>query len=584
MIFFSKLRKRARVYLYRKLGNVLRRDRLGALLYQIREMALRCSATKDVSAEYPLISLAIAIQDESEIAYADALDSVFHQTYEQWELLICIIPKLSIKRQLIVWYFSSQFPAAKKIHVLNDHLMSDCRNQALAMAQGQYICFINAKDALDATALAQVISSCRGTPPATLAYSDEGWLSSDEENEKDIHYKPDWAPDTFRSFNYLSNLCLIRTEALRLSGGFCRDYEGAEQYDALLKLTEKDPLQRFVHVPKLLFCNGRPYYPDQPYRVAARRALAAHMSRMGWTGRIVDGSFPGSFQIKYGLLNEPLISIIIPNKDHVADLKNCVESIIARTTYKNYEILIIENNSVETCTEQYYQQLLQRYENKITLLRWENPFNFSAVNNWAAAQAKGDFFLFLNNDTEVITPDWLEQMLSYAQRPDVGVVGCALLYRDDTYQHAGFIFGIGIMGIHAHRRFPRSHMGYWGRLKIVQNLSAVTGACIMLKKSQFLAVGGFDEHYIIAVSDVDLCIKFRMLGKVNVYLPDVELYHDELKTRGDNDSPEKTSQFIKECEHFSNKWGKITQDPYYNVHLTSKKDDFSIKDEVIESE
>ena len=581
MRYTSRLLRRISAFFFLKIGDRFHSNGLCVLMTQLGKSLLYCDPARRRIDGAPLFSLVLLIRDKSEWSFSDALESVFRQSCENWELLICLSSELSVKDRLLVWFFSKWYLPMRRVLFLSDRTVVNCRNRALAMSHGRYIAFLEAADRLEPVALLRVSLLCEENSRAMIVYSDEDWESASESASRFPHFKPDWAPDTFRSFNYLSNLCLVRTEALRMMGGFCQDFEGAEQYDSLLRLTEMVQPSQIVHVPELLFHNGKKYCPNEKNLMAARCALTSHLARMGWEGRVVDGCFPGSFLIDYSLTEAPLVSIVIPNRDHVEDLKICVESIIAQTTYPRYEILIVENNSVEAQTELYYQHLLQQHGERIFVLRWEGDFNYSAVNNWAAAQARGEYLLFLNNDTSVITPDWLEKMVSFARRPDVGIVGCTLLYRDNTIQHAGFAFGIGTMGVHAYRHFPRSHEGYWGRLKLVQNLYALTGACIMVKKMVFWAVGGFDEKYVIAVSDVDLCRKFLVLGKVNVYLPHVELYHDELKTRGGYDTMEKTTQFLNECKHFWEKWGSNTADPYYNINLTNTKDDYSIRDGVI---
>ena len=546
---------------------------LYAFMHLVNEKNARRAAAPPQAA--PLVSMVVVSNDITGISMNETLDTAFRQTYEQWELLICVTPSLPLKNRLLIWLFSHQYPQNCRIRVLSDNSIVNCCNSALALATGKYICFVEAKAVLETTALSDLMAACDGVPMATLAYSDEDWLPEEAGDKRVAHFKPDWASDTFRSFNYLARLCLIRTDVLRLAGGFRREHAAAFEYDALLRVTERTPPPQVVHVPKLLFHNGTKYCPTEEYAISARRALAEHIARMGWSGQVTAGRFPGSFRIRYGLKAEPVVSIIIPNMDHAEDLERCVHSIFARSTYKSFEVLIIENNSLEQRTEKCYNQLLHQYGNQITLLRWKAPFNFSALHNWAIPQAKGSVILCLNNDTEVITPDWLERMLEFVQRPDVGVVGCALLYRDDTYQHAGFIFGIRVVGVHAHRDAPRSDLGYWGRLKMVQNLSAVTGACMMFKKADFFSVSGFDEDYVVAVSDVDLCLKFRAAGKINVYVPDAELYHDEMKTRGKDDDPLKSARFERECALFYAKWGRDLVDPYYNKNLTRDREDFS---------
>jgi GT2 family glycosyltransferase len=309
---------------------------------------------------------------------------------------------------------------------------------------------------------------------------------------------------------------------------------------------------------------------------AAKKALKDHLDRIGLKGKLNDGSFLGSYKIEYDIAGSYKVSIIIPNKDHKEDLERCINSILTKSKYKNYEIIIVENHSKEEETFEYYNYIKNRYEN-IILLEWKDEFNYSAVNNFAAKYAKGDILLFLNNDTEVINENWLEEMIQYAQREDVGVVGAKLYYPDDTIQHAGVILGIGGIAEHSHRYFSKNSFGYFGRLGIVQNLSAVTGACLMMRKDVFKEVEGFDERYPLAFGDVDICLKAREKGYLVVFTPFAELYHYKSKTRGYEDTPEKQERFNKEIELFRKKWGYILEsgDPYYNPNLNLDREDFS---------
>ncbi len=316
---------------------------------------------------------------------------------------------------------------------------------------------------------------------------------------------------------------------------------------------------------------------SKPYAFeAAKRALKNHLDRIGLKGQVRDGLFSGSYKIGYAIDYDYKVSIIIPNKDHKEDLERCINSILAKSTYKNYEIIIAENNSTEEETFKYYENLKNNHYN-IFVLEWKNAFNYSAVNNFAAKHAKGEILLFLNNDTEVINENWLEEMIQYAQRKDVGAVGAKLYYPDDTIQHGGVILGIGAVADHAFRYMNKDSDGYFGRLKIVQNLSAVTGACLMMRKEVFSEVKGFDENYPIAYNDIDLCLKVRDKGYLVVWTPYAELYHYEFQTRGLDDNLEKQERVKKEIELFKRKWGKYLEkgDPYYNPNFTLIKTDFS---------
>ena len=318
---------------------------------------------------------------------------------------------------------------------------------------------------------------------------------------------------------------------------------------------------------------------------SAKRALTDHLARLGLNGEVEDAFSLTNYRIKYALAATPLVSIIIPNKDHIGELDSCLRSILRFSTYDNFEILVVENNSAEAETFAYYesfQDISAEYErdpdNTIKLVNYDGQFNFSAINNFAAGAAKGDFLLFLNNDTEVISPAWIEEMLMFAQRDDVAAVGAKLLYPDDTIQHAGVVVGIGGVADHIHRLFERSEAGFYNRLQLAQNISAVTGACLMLSARKFWEVGGFDESFAVAFNDIDLCLKLRQAGYLNIYTPYAELYHHESKSRGYEDSDEKRKRFADEIYRFNLKWEEVMEagDPYYNPNLSKEHGDFSL--------
>ncbi len=307
---------------------------------------------------------------------------------------------------------------------------------------------------------------------------------------------------------------------------------------------------------------------------AAKKALQKHLERKELIGTVEDGIISTTYKITYELKGTPLVSIIIPNCDHIQDLKTCIDSIQRKSTYHQYEILIIENNSKEEDTFAYYQEIKS---DLITVITYQDEFNFSKINNFAVSHAKGNYLLFLNNDVEVISPNWIQEMLMFAQREDVGCVGAKLLYPDEIIQHAGVIIGIGGVAGHSHKNYQRNDYGFMSRLQISQNLSAVTAACLMIKKELFYQVEGFDENFAIAFNDVDFCLKVRELNKLCVYTPYAELYHYESKSRGQEDSEEKIARFQGEIALFERKWGLWSYDPYYNRNLSLQNEQFNLK-------
>ena len=365
-------------------------------------------------------------------------------------------------------------------------------------------------------------------------------------------------------------------------GYFREGYEGSQDHDLFLRATER--AKAIVHIPKILY-HWRNHSASAAMNMSSKmyafesgkKAVSDHLDRLKMSGSVEDGFFLGSYKIRYHINDSPRVSIIIPNTDHAQDLKKCIRSIIDKSTYRNFEIIIVDCNSSEDDVLKLYIQL--KKHDFIKIIEWHASFNYSIVNNFAVNHATGSILLFLNNDTEIINPDWIERLLDHAVRSDVGAVGGKLYYPDNTVQHAGIVLGLGDITGHAHRHFPMDSHGYMGRLHVVQNVSAVTGACLMTRKKVFQEVQGFDEEYPLAFSDIDLCLKMREKGYLVVWTPFSELYHDESKTRGYEDTVEKQKRYRKELERYRIKWKHVINkcDPYYNINLCHEKEDFSIK-------
>ena len=459
--------------------------------------------------------------------------------------------------------------------------ISENTNHCIRMATGDYIALFDHDDLLHPCALYEnmCVIDEKG---ADFIYSDEDTFSDKPENAYCPHYKPDYSPDTLRSYNYICHFSVFKKSLLDEVGLFRKSFDGSQDYDMILRLTEKAKL--IVHIPKIIY-----YWRSHPASVAsnvsaktycmdaAKKALGEHLDRIGLIGKVEDASIPSVYRIKYEIKNNPKISILIPNKDFITDLSKCINSILEKSTYDNYEIIVIENNSEQKSTFDYYK-IIEKYE-KVKVVYWKDEFNYSAINNYGATFADGDYILLLNNDMEIITPDWLQEMLMYAQREDVGAVGAKLYYPDDTVQHAGVIVGLGGVAGHSHKMFPRSACGYSYRLQLVQNLSAVTAACLLLRKEVFDEVQGLDEGFKVAFNDIDFCMKIRAAGYLIVFTPYAELYHYESKSRGYENTPEKVARFNGEIQRFKSKWQKELDegDPYYNVNLSLDTEDFAIK-------
>ena len=421
------------------------------------------------------------------------------------------------------------------------------------------------------------------TPEADVIYSDEDKMSMDGHKFFQPHFKPDFNLDLLCTVNYICHLFVAKRELVEKVGMLRGEFDGAQDYDFIFRCTEE--AEKICHIPKILYhwrCHedstaenpkSKQYAFD-----AGRRAIEAHYKRKGIRACVENGEFLGLYRTKYILDEKPLISIIIPNKDHIDDLDRCVQSILKKSAYPNYEFVIVENNSTEDETFAYYEKMQKECE-KIHVCYYEGPFNYSKINNFGVQHAAGEYLLLLNNDTEMINEDCLEEMLGYCSRSDVGVVGARLYYEDNTIQHAGVVIGFGGIAGHCFVQQPRGSTGYCHRIICAQDYSAVTAACMMVKRSVFEEVGGLTEELAVAFNDIDFCMKVRQKGYLIVYNPYAELYHYESKSRGLEDTPEKLERFHNEIRIFETRWPDIMKngDPYYNSNLSLETQDFSLK-------
>lgn len=528
------------------------------------------------------ISILVPLYNTKEIFLRDMISSVQNQTYSNWELCLAdgSDDEHSEVEKICLEYAKNDKRICYKKLQKNGGI-SENTNACLTMATGDYIGLFDHDDILHKAALYEVMKVVE-EEQADMIYTDEATFYHKPEDAYLPHYKPDYSPDTLRSYNYICHFTVFSRKLYEQIGYFRKLYDGSQDYDFILRLTEK--AEKIVHIPKLLYywraheASVASQLSAKPYTiVAAKKALQAHLERIGLQGNVEDSAILSTYKIDYEIIGEPKISILIPNKDHVDDLDKCVQSILKKSTYDNYEIIIIENNSTEDSTFAYYKSLEEN--EKIKVVYWEREFNYSAINNFGASNATGEYYLLLNNDVEVLTERWLEEMLMFAQRKDVGAVGAMLYYPDDTVQHAGVILGIGGVAGHSHKYFKRGDYGYSSRLTIAQNLSCVTAACLMVKKSVFDEVKGLDEGFAVAFNDVDFCMKIRKAGYLNVFTPYAELYHYESKSRGLEDTKEKQLRFKGEIDRFQSKWGHELEkgDPYYNVNLSLIREDFSYR-------
>ncbi len=527
----------------------------------------------------PLFSLIMPVWNIPTEILNQTISSVLQQTYRNWEL--CMVDASSVPDTRQVLSDWAKKDARFKIKFLDENKgIAVNSNEALRLANGELVGFLDHDDLLAPFALFEIVRRLQFNSPVDVIYSDEDKI---DENGKrfDPFFKPDFSPDYLRTVNYMPHFLAIRKPLGDQIGWFREGYDGAQDYDLILRAVEK--AKSVMHIPLVLY-HWRAWTAStasgsgaKPYANASgKKTLQEHLDRIGLPAQVGNGFTPTLYREHYQLPGTPTISIIIPSHDHAADLETCINSILQKTNYSNFEIILVENGSKQPETFELYEKLA--HDPRIHILKWDEPFNFSRLNNWAASQASGEVILFLNNDIQVINGDWLEEMLQYAIRPDVGAVGAKLYYPDDSIQHAGIIVGLGGVAGHSHKHYPGQHVGYFHRLVSVQNISAVTAACMMVRKEVFQEVNGFDEKFILAFGDVDLCLRIMQKGYLNVWTPYAELHHYESKTRGYENTPERRKRFRKEVEYFKQRWSDFLHkgDPYYNPNLTLDREDYSL--------
>ncbi|MEB3357533.1 MAG: tetratricopeptide repeat protein [Synechococcales bacterium] len=531
----------------------------------------------------PLISIVMPVYNTPAAMLREAIQSVQAQIYPHWEL--CIADDASPQphvRAILEEYAAGDRRIKITYRTENGHI-SACSNSALELATGDFVALLDHDDCLSPYALYEVANLLQQHPEADLIYSDEDKLTPDYQRT-DPFFKPDWCPDNFLSRMYTCHLGTYRRSLLLEIGGFRVGYEGSQDYDLVLRFTEKS--DRIFHIPKILYhwrihpgsVTGGAEVKPYAYE-AAVRSLTDALQRRGEPGRVImNAQYPGFYTIRYELKATGKVSIIIPTRNLGQMVNACLKSIFERSTYANFEVVLLDNGSDDPETLAILQDWKTQEPERFRYCRYDVPFNYSHINNYAVTQAQGDYLLFLNNDTEVITPDWLEGMVEQAQRPSIGAVGATLFYEDDTIQHAGVIVGIGGIAGHSHKGARRTDVGYFATLIATSNYAATTGACLMCRREVFEAVGGFDETLAVAFNDVDLCLKMGRQGYRNVVLPHVQLYHYESKSRGYEDTPEKVKRFQREATLLKQRWGDvIAHDPCYSPNLTRDREDFSLR-------
>ena len=534
----------------------------------------------------PKISIVVPLYNTPLNFLEELLDSVVNQTYRNWELC-CVDAGQDTAVGQHVQARAKADPRIRYQKLTENEGIAGNTNHGFELATGDYIALLDHDDILHPCALwytAQAIVE----QGADFVYTDEATFEGKVENVVLYHFKPDFMLDNLRSNNYICHLTTFSKVLMEQAGGGEQaEYNGSQDYDLFLRLTEK--ARKIAHIPHALY-----YWRSSPNSTASDisaktycidagiAALKAHYARCGVAVddvTLIPGT-PGYYKTDYTMAHPGRVSILIPTCDHIRDLETCVESIYARTTYPDFEILLIENNSKEEQTFRSYERMRKEHPDTLKVLTWQGKgFNYSALNNFGARYATGEYLLLLNNDTEVITPGWLEEMVMYAQQKRVGCVGAKLLYPDDTIQHAGVGFGIGGVAGHLHKYFPATSDGYMGRLNYVQDVYGDTAACLLIRKEIYDEVHGLDESYAVAFNDVDFCVRVREAGYTNVFTPFAQLYHYESKSRGMEDNPEKQKRFQGEVLRFQARWGDLLAkgDPCTNPNFDIQREDFSLK-------
>ena len=533
----------------------------------------------------PKFSIVIPVWKTPEKYLREMIDSIIEQTYPNWELCIADgSPKGQSVEKILKKY--AEADSRVRYKVLGENLgIAGNTNAAMDMATGDFIVLADHDDRMTPDALFECAKAINENPETDVIYSDEDKLDMDGGALFDPHFKPDFNPDLLTSVNYICHLFVVKKLLVTWVGGFRQEFDGAQDYDFIFRCTER--AKRIHHIPKVLYhwrCHQDSTASNPESKLyafeAGSRAIMAHYDRMGIPAEKVEkGVDYGIYHTTFRIPGEPLVSVIIPNKDHTLDLDNCIRPMITRGTYKNLEFIVVENNSTDPETFEYYEKIQKEFP-QVHVVRWEREFNYSAINNFGVRHAKGAYLLFMNNDIELIAENFVEEMLGFCQREDVGAAGARLLYEDDTIQHAGVVVGFGGIAGHTFIGLHKAENSYFHRAMCAQDYSAVTAACMMSKKSVFEKAGGFSEELAVAFNDIDYCMKVRAQDKLVVYAPYAVLHHYESKSRGLEDTPEKIARFNREIATFAKKWPEILAngDPYYNPNLTLRKSNFALRD------
>lgn len=531
----------------------------------------------------PKISIVVPLYKTPMGFLKELVSSVCQQTYENWELVLSdgSGPDSPLKK-----YLQSLARTEKRIKVVYTGRQLDISantNEAVKAASGEYLAFADHDDLLEPHALYECVRALQKHPQIELIYSDEDKVDQKGKKYFEPHFKSDFNIDLLRSMNYFCHLVVVKASLIAKVGMLDSEYHGAQDYDFVLRCVEQT--DAVYHIPKVLYHwrahrDSTAENPDSKRYAfeAGKRAVQAHYDRLGIPATVEEGEYPGLYRTYYHWEEQPLVSIIIPNKDHIEDLDTCMTSIFEKSEYLNFEFIIVENNSTEEETFAFYKRLEASHEN-VKVVYWKEDFNYSKINNFGASYANGEYLLLLNNDTQIKNGKCIGEMLGYCMREDVGIVGARLYYEDMTIQHAGVVIGFGGIAGHAFIGMPGTANGYFSRIICAQDYSAVTAACLMTKKELYMQVGGLTEELKVAFNDIDYCMKVRKQGKLVVYNPYAELFHYESKSRGLEDTPEKKKRFHDEVKLFNKRWKDDVKDgdPYYNVNLSLDRADFAVR-------
>ena len=535
----------------------------------------------------PLISIVVPLYNTPMLFLKEMIESVIKQTYSNWEL--CLADGGSKNIGEIEEAINKFKDNRIKLKIIGENKgIAENTNQAISIAIGEFIAFLDHDDIIPPFSLFEVVKSINNNLNVEFIYSDDDRFMHSINNRSNPCFKPDFSPDNLRCCNYIGHFSIVKRSLLDRIGLLNSQFDGSQDYDLVLRATEIT--KNIIHIPKILYhwrmhensvcmnTDAKEYAYD-----AAKDAITTHLGRLKLEGEVENGIIKGSYKIKYKIKGNPLISIVIPTKDHIGELKACVNSILEKSTYTNYEIILVENNSNKEETFNYYKSC-ELYE-KIKIVYWKGiGFNYSSIVNYGIENAAGEFMIILNNDTEIIAPQWIEELLMYAQRGDVGSVGGKLYYPDNTIWNTGIALDKKRSVTLLHNKVDKNSPGYYGRTMVVQNFSALAGACIMVKKDLFISLGGLDaSNFKVAHNDMDFSLKIIQSGRINVFTPYCEVIHHESKSRGSDFTEENLIRFMEEDNKFIDKWKDYLEygDPYYNINLSVDSPLFQIKTEKV---